>query len=66
MSKERVGGGIWVRSLENDPKLFSYKLYFDCTNNEVVFEALILGLKKLKVLKAKKVYIYGDSELIIN
>ena len=30
------------------------------------YEALVLGLKVLKDLKAKKIYIYGDFELIIN
>ena len=30
------------------------------------YEALVLGLKMLNDLKAKNVYIYGDSELIIN
>ena len=64
VSKEAAGVGNWVRSPENDPKLLSYKLYFNCTNNEVEYEALILSLKMLKVLKAKKVY--GDSQLIIN
>lgn len=64
--KEGARAGIWVRPPEGEPKLLSYKLYFDCTNNVVEYEALVLGLKVLKGLQAKKVYIYGDSELIIN
>lgn len=64
--KEGARARIWVRSLESDPKFLSYKLYFDCTNNMVEYEALVLGLKILKGLKAKKVHIYGNSELIIN
>ena len=55
-----------MRPPEGDPKLLSYKLYFDCTNNMVEYESLVLGLKELKGLKAKKVYIYGDFELIVN
>ena len=35
-------------------------------NNMAEYEALVLGIKVLKELKAKKVYIYGDFELIIN
>ena len=66
VSKEGAGARIWVRSPKSDPKILSYKLYFDCTYNVVEYEALILGHKMLKVLKAKKVYIYGDSELIKN
>ena len=66
VSKEGAGEGIWIRPLEGEPKLFSYKLYFDCTNNVVEYEELVLGLKVLNNLNAKKIYIYGDSELIIN
>ena len=46
--------------------IFSYKLYFDCTNNVAKYEALILGLKMIRELKIKKVGIYGDSKLVIN
>jgi len=45
--------------------LFSYKFYFECTNNVGEYEALILGLKIMKELQAKIVHIYGDSELVI-
>ena len=51
---------------KHDYRTFSYKLYFDCTNNVAKYEALILGLKMIKELKIKKVAIYGDSELVIN
>ena len=45
--------------------LFSCKFYFECTNNVAEYEALILGLKIMKELQAKRVHIYGDSELVI-
>ena len=64
--REGDGARIWVRTPEGEPKLFSYKLSFDCMNNVSEYEVLVLGLKVLKDLKAKKIYIYGDSELIIN
>lgn len=38
---------------------------FDCSNNEAEYEALIAGLKILKKLKAKRIFVYGDSELVI-
>jgi ribonuclease HI len=66
VSKEGDGAGICVRSLEGDPKLLSYKLCFDYTNNVVEYEALVLVMKMLKDPKAKKVYIYRYFELIIN
>ena len=66
VSKERARARISIRPPKGEPKLFSYKLYFDCTNNVAEYEALVLGLKVLKNLKAKNIYIYGDSELIIS
>ena len=39
---------------------------FDCTNNVTEYEALVHGLLFLKDRKAKRVYIFGDSKLIIN
>ena len=66
VSKEGAGAGIWIRPPKGEPKLFSYKLYFDCTSNVVEYEALVLGLKFLKNMNAKKIYIFGDSELVIN
>ena len=44
---------------------FSYKFYFNCTNNVAEYEALLLGLQILKKMQARKVYIYGDSELVL-
>ena len=64
--KEGVGAGISIRSPIGEPKLFSYKLHFNCTNTIDEYEALVLGLKVLKDLKAKRIYIYGDSKLVIN
>jgi hypothetical protein len=48
VSKEGEGVGIWVSTPEVGTKLCSYKLMFECTNNMVEYEALILGLKVLK------------------
>lgn len=64
--KERTRPRIWIRLLESEPKLFSYKLYLNCRNNVVQYQELVLGLKVLKNMQAKKVYICGDSEFIIS
>jgi len=64
-SKEGAGAGIWVRSPENTPTLHSFKLMFNCANNVAEYEALMLGLNILKEKKARKNYVYGDSELVI-
>lgn len=61
-SKNSVGTSVWIH---NTNKGHACKLYFSCTNNIVEYEALLLGLHILKNLKAKKISIQGDSELII-
>ena len=65
VSKEGVGVGVLIKSPMGEPKCFSYKLHFKCTNNVVEYEVLVLGLKVLKNLQVQRVNIQGDSELII-
>jgi ribonuclease HI len=65
VSKEGAAAGSWIRPPSGEPKMLSYKLYFDCTNNIAEYEALVLGLRALKDLRAKKIDIYGDSELVV-
>lgn len=43
----------------------SYHLSFDCTNNMADYEAIILGMKVVILLKVKKIKIFGDSQLIV-
>ena len=44
----------------------SYKLEFDTTNNINEYEALLLGLKVAKDMGIDKLFVFGDSELIIH
>ena len=65
-SKEGVWAGITILApYFIEQANFSYKFYFSCTNNIVEYEALLLGLQSLKRMQAKRVYIYGDSDLIL-
>ena len=64
--KEGGGAVIWIRPHQGEPKMSSYKPYFDCTNNVAEYEALVLGIRVLKDLNAKMIYIFGDSKLVIN
>jgi ribonuclease HI len=64
--REGARAGVWINHPKGDSKLCSYKLVFECTNNMAEYEALILGLKVLKELGAKRIVVHGDSELIIN
>lgn len=44
----------------------AYKLAFDCTNNMVKYETLILGLKATILLKVHNINIYKGFQLIFN
>ena len=72
VGSDGAGIGVWIRSpfsaqdkVPSKVRVCSYKLAFDCSNNEAEYEALIAGLKILRKLKAKKIVVYGDSELVI-
>jgi ribonuclease HI len=57
---------VWVHNPKaRYSEIYSYKLNFQCTNNIVEYEALMLGLKWLKTLDAKIISVRGDFELII-
>jgi hypothetical protein len=62
------GEGVWIipPDANTNSKLCCYKLASNCTNKIVEYEALILGLGILRDLRDKKIYVHGDSELIIN
>jgi len=72
IGKDGANIGIWIQNPTFQPakvprnvRVCSNKLSFDCSNNEVEYEALITGLSILKKLGAKRIYVYGDSELVI-
>ncbi|XP_070676374.1 uncharacterized protein [Malus domestica] len=58
--------GIVIQSPDHYQWYVYLKLDFDCTNNQVEYEALIIGLNVLHDLRAAHVLIIGDSELVIN
>ena len=72
VGNDGAGIGIWVRSpfytpnkVPSNVRVCSYKLAFECSNNEAEYEALIAGLKILRKQNAKGILVYGDSELVI-
>ena len=65
-SREGAGASVWINPPKIGRKLCSYNLSFDCTNNMAKYEALILGLKTLKELGARRMVVHGDYELVIN
>jgi hypothetical protein len=66
VNREGAGAGIWVSPPNTSTKLCSYKLAFECTNNMVEYEELILGLQVLKELGAHRIVVRKFSKLIIN
>ena len=64
-SKGKVGARILIIAPSSKSWRYSYSLNFDSTNNVAEYEALVHGLLLLKGKKAKKVKIFGDSELVI-
>lgn len=72
LGKDGASIGIFIQNphhqqgeLPHNVRLCSYKLAFDCTNNEAEYEALITGLKIFKRLGARKIPVHGDAELVI-
>ena len=63
--REGAGEGIWMRPLIISALRYSYELSFDCTNNEVEYEAMILVILDLKKLQVKRVVLHGYSKPII-
>ncbi|XP_059650692.1 uncharacterized protein LOC132296516 [Cornus florida] len=62
------GGGtgiiiIFPRKMKTS---FSFFLDYLCTNNQVEYKSLIIGLEILQEMKARSVLIIGDSKLVIN
>jgi len=65
-----IGIRIWSPAFQPDKvpsnvRVCSYKLAFDCSNNEAEYKALIASLKILKKLNVKRISVYGDLELVI-
>jgi ribonuclease HI len=63
--KNGTGVGIFIISPLNIPIKFKYKINGTCSNNEVEYEALTMGLEMLLGLGAKNVVIKGDSKLAV-
>ena len=65
-TRQNAGVGVWLRNIENDhAESHAVNLHFKCTNNIAEYEALILGLNRLKNLGARRVTVLGDSELVV-
>lgn len=51
--------------MPSNVRVCSYKISFDFSNNEAEYEVLIVGLKILRKINAKRISVYVDFELVI-
>ncbi|XP_021827364.1 uncharacterized protein LOC110767991 [Prunus avium] len=65
-TEARSGAGVVIESPQGQKWQFAFQLDFRCTNNQAEYEALIIGLEILKEMKATRVLVHGDSQLVIN
>ena len=62
-----VGIGIVMESPNGIKTKYGFKVgKIPCSNNQIEYEALIMGLEILRGLKVKFVEIFGDSQLVVN
>jgi ribonuclease HI len=65
-SNEGNGARIILYSLVGKIHNFSYRLEFACTNNVTKCEALLLGIENAYNLGCGHLWVFGDSELVVN
>jgi len=66
-SKYRVGAGAGILLISPEGHKIPYALRFSfkTTNNEAEYETLLAGLRLAKELKAKRLAVFSDSQLIV-
>jgi ribonuclease HI len=65
MCSKGCGVGCFVTSPRGVSQELSICLDYDCTNNQVEYEALIVGLESLVSVGATHVEAFGDSQLVV-
>jgi len=65
-SRRVTGAGVVLTSPKGEVNVYSFILEFDCTNNIVEYEALLIGLELATELKVKQLKVIGDYDLIVS
>ncbi|XP_030936360.1 uncharacterized protein LOC115961527 [Quercus lobata] len=65
-NKQAGGAGIILLLPEGDTVEYMVRLNFPTTNNEVEYEALVVGLDLAKAAGATSVVVYYDSQVVAN
>ena len=61
----RIRSGLALVSLERITIEKSLSLNFSATNNEVEYEALLMGMMMIQKMGGKAVRIFSDSKLVV-
>jgi ribonuclease HI len=61
-----VGAGVLFISLNKDELRYVLRLHFSTSNNTTEYEAYLHGTRIVVELSVKRLYVYGDSALVIN
>ena len=62
-TENSVGARIVIISPRRVKTTLSFNLTFECTNNQVEYEALVIGLEILLEIGVKDVRVIGNSKL---
>ena len=61
-----VGAGVLFISPTKEQLRYVFRIYFPASNNAADYEACLHGLRIVVELSVKRLYVYGDSALVIN
>jgi ribonuclease HI len=61
-----AGAGVLFISPHKDELLYVLRLHFPASHNTLEYEACLHGMRIAVELGVKRLYVYGDSALVIN
>jgi ribonuclease HI len=61
-----AGAGVLFISPTKEQLRYVLRIYFPASNNAIEYEACLHGMRIAVELSVKRLYIYGDSALVIN
>jgi ribonuclease HI len=61
-----AGAGVFFISPNKDKLHYVLRIHFPASNNVAEYEACLHGMRLAVELGIKRLYVYGDSALVIN
>ncbi|KAL0433429.1 UNVERIFIED_CONTAM: hypothetical protein Slati_2677200 [Sesamum latifolium] len=65
-TSSKSGVGIVIKSPEVDYMEYAITLDFLASNNEAEYEAVLLGSRLVRTVRAKKLWAFSDSQLVVS